>query len=117
MDYTPYFQRMAKERKKKAESLEKKYERAWEVAKSAAQILKEKYSAREVVVFGSLVHKELFHLNSDIDLSVRGIEPQRFFQALSEVAFMDHDLNVELVDIEECKDYIAKAIKEEGVKL
>lgn len=39
---------------------EERWERAWEVARQAAQLLKEQFRARRVVVFGSLLHKGCF---------------------------------------------------------
>jgi len=117
MDYTPYIQRVIKEREEMAKELRAKYKRAWEVAKNAAEILKNEYCAKEVILFGSLLHEELFHSKSDIDLSVSGIPPQKFFQAMYKVAFLDEEIEVELVDKEDCKGYILEAIEKEGIWL
>lgn len=116
VNYAPYIRGTDKRRKTTQQLLERRYKSAWEVAKKAASILKQEYSATEVIAFGSLLHKELFSPTSDIDLAVSGIPSDRFFQAFYKVAFLE-DIRVEIVDIEECKDYIRESIKKEGMKL
>lgn len=116
VNYAPYIQGTVKRKKTTQQLLKRRYKYAWEIAKKASSILKQEYFATEVIVFGSLLHKELFSLTSDIDLAVNGIPPDRFFHAFYKVAFLE-DIKVEIVDIEECKDYIRESIKKEGVKL
>lgn len=116
MNLAPYIQGAIKERVNKQQLIQRRYEDAWVIAKKAASILKQEYSASEVIAFGSLLHKELFSLTSDIDLAVSGISADRFFQAFYGVAFLG-DMKIEVVDIEECKDYIKESIKREGIKL
>lgn len=115
-DYEPYIQKAIETKENNQRLLEVRYSDAWEIARKAASILKNEYFADEVILFGSLLHKELFSLNSDIDVAVRGIPCDRFFQALYAVGFLS-DIRVEMVDIEECRDYIKEVIKKEGIRL
>ena len=46
---------------------------AWKMARIASNILKEKYGAKKVVLFGSLANEKRFTPWSDIDLSVSGL--------------------------------------------
>lgn len=55
---------------KEDQSLSKRYEVAWKVAKTAAEILKQNYYAQKVMAFGSLTNPNSFTYWSDIDLAV-----------------------------------------------
>ncbi len=48
---------------------EERFEQAWEVAYRAARLLRERFGATRVVVFGSLAHRAWFRPWSDIDLA------------------------------------------------
>lgn len=52
---------------------------------TAARILRQA-GAEEVYAFGSSVHGKM-RPDSDIDLAVRGLPPERFFRAMSTVTF------------------------------
>jgi hypothetical protein len=43
-----------------------RHERAWALARQAADLLRREYGVEQVTVFGSLVRSELFHGRSDI---------------------------------------------------
>lgn len=116
INYEPYIQKAIEIQENKQRLLEIKYINAWETAEKAAYILKNEYFANEVILFGSLLHKQFFSLTSDIDIAVSGIPSDRFFYALYGVGFLS-DIKIEMVDIEECKDYIKEIIKKEGIKL
>jgi predicted nucleotidyltransferase len=64
----------------------------------AAEALK-KAGAREVYLFGSAATGRLSD-NSDIDMAVRGLPPERFFQAMGEAAD-PLDVPLDLVDLDE----------------
>jgi hypothetical protein len=49
-------------------------DRAWKIAKKAAQLLKERYGVSRVRVFGSLAKESGFLQGSDIDLAVEGLK-------------------------------------------
>jgi predicted nucleotidyltransferase len=88
---------------------------AWEIARQAARILKEEFGASRVVVFGSLLHPELFHLRSDIDLGVWDI--QDYFRAVSRLMDIDPEIEFDLVPVEDARSGILAVIRQEGVDL
>lgn len=116
VDYESYIRKSMEIKENRQRLLEIRYVNAWEIARKAACILKDEYSANEVILFGSLLHKQFFSLTSDIDVAVSGISYDKFFDALYRVGFLS-DIEIEMVDIEECRDYIKEIIKKEGIKL
>ena len=95
--------------------LEKRQQHAWIIARQAASILKEEFKASRVVVFGSLVQPNLFHLSSDIDLAVWDI--QDYFRAVSRLMDLDPEIEFDLVPIEDAHAGILAAISSEGTEL
>jgi predicted nucleotidyltransferase len=88
---------------------------AWVIARQAAVILKEEFGSRRVVVFGSLLHPGRFHLSSDIDIAVWGI--QDYFRAVSRLIDLDPEMDFDLVPIEDAYPGILAAITQEGMDL
>ena len=68
----------------------------------AARILQDA-GAREVFIFGSAGRGEQ-RPGSDIDLAVRGLPPERFFDAMSRVAFAV-SRPFDLVDLDEANPF------------
>jgi predicted nucleotidyltransferase len=63
-------------------------------------MLKERFGARRVIVFGSAAGQASWYEDSDLDLAVEGIRPEEFFKASSAVgALMPSGLQVDLVDL------------------
>lgn len=93
-------------------------ERAWAVARAAAELLKSRFGARRVRVFGSLP-TPWFHKRSDIDLAVEGIPPERRGEAEAAIADLAPEFHVDLVLVEEIHDAprLLRRIEEEGVDL
>jgi predicted nucleotidyltransferase len=90
-------------------------DQAWKVARQASQILCDEFQAREVAVFGSLVHPELFHLHSDIDLAVWGLEERLYLQAVARVTSLDPDISVDLIAVEESSPSLREHIQDKAV--
>jgi predicted nucleotidyltransferase len=90
-------------------------DRAWEVARTAANLLRERFGATRVVVFGSLAHDEWFTRWSDIDLAAWGISPDAFFRAVAEVTGLSAEFKVDLVDPHDCRPAMRQSIDREGV--
>ncbi|MCL5102733.1 MAG: nucleotidyltransferase domain-containing protein [Armatimonadetes bacterium] len=76
---------------------------------TAARILQEA-GATEVFVFGSAAHGEL-RPDSDIDLAVRGLAPEKFFRAMSEVTFAV-SRPLDLVDLDESNPFTEYLVEE-----
>jgi predicted nucleotidyltransferase len=92
-----------------------RWERAWEVARAAARLLRERFSAKRVVVFGSLTQRDGFTPWSDIDFAAWGIPPEQFYRAVAAVSGLSPDFEVDLVDPESCRPALRKRIEREGV--
>ncbi|MBI5649675.1 MAG: nucleotidyltransferase domain-containing protein [Chloroflexi bacterium] len=90
-------------------------ERAWAQARRAAQILRDQFGATRVVVFGSLAHNLWYSEQSDIDLAVWGIKPEKYFTAIGAVEGVISGFEFNLVDPQDCFPSIRESIEEEGV--
>ncbi|MCK4392933.1 nucleotidyltransferase domain-containing protein [Candidatus Bipolaricaulota bacterium] len=91
--------------------------RAWELARQAATLLRERFGAERVVVFGSLVHEGCFTLWSDVDLAAWGLRPEDTFRAIGAIQDLSPDIELNLVDVEACSPSLLAVIKAEGVEL
>lgn len=70
------------------------------IAERCAALLKERFGAKRVIIFGSAVGQAPWHEGSDLDLAVEGIRPEEFFTAWSAVEEMaPPGLGVDLVDL------------------
>jgi predicted nucleotidyltransferase len=95
----------------------RRLQHAWEVARAAAQLLRERFGATRVVVFGSLVHDGCFTPWSDVDIAAWGIHPEDTFRAVGAVMDLDSEIEVNLVDVGACRPSLLTVIEEEGVDL
>ena len=92
-------------------------ERAWAVARRAAEMLKTEFGASRVVLFGSLTRPKGFHLRSDIDLAVWGLDEPTHWRALGRVLDLEPTIEVDLVQFEEARPALQVSIAEDGVAL
>jgi predicted nucleotidyltransferase len=112
------YRAMAQHRwKRERQRAEERRERAWEVAREAAQMLKEQFGAKRVVVFGSLVHKGCFTQWSDADLAAWGLRPEATFRAMGAVMDLDAEIEVNLVDVAVCRPSLRAVIEREGIEV
>jgi len=91
------------------------HSKKWALAKKAAELLKVEFGAQRVVVFGSITQRELFHLHSDIDLAVWGLDEKLFHRAIAKLLELDLSQRIDLVRIEDARDSLRSAIEQEGV--
>jgi len=114
-----HYRQMARERlTRKREALAKRRERAWEVARRVAAILKERFGASGVWVCGSLLRRG-FGPTSDVDLVVEGLSPDTFTQALRAVEELNAEIDIDLMRWEEetLPLSLRRMVKREGVEL
>ncbi len=105
-------------KKEKTDTLiSEKYQKAWNTAKIASGILKDKFGAEKVFVFGSLTNKTRFNKWSDIDLAALGIPAHKFYAAVAAVADFDEEFKIDLIDIDDCKNSLRKTIEDEGIEI
>ena len=85
--------------------------KAWRIARTAAALLKSKYHATRVVVFGSLTDKDRFSLWSDLDLAVWGVTPGDYFDAVAKVLDIGGEIKTDLILAEKCKPPLREVIE------
>lgn len=100
-----------------ARELNERREQAWQLARSAAALLRNTYHATRVVVFGSLVKNEMFTPWSDIDIAAWGVDPDQTFKAIGDVLWIGKDIEMNLVDVNTCSSSLLKEIQREGADL
>lgn len=92
-------------------------EQARAAARQAAVLLKERFGATRVLLFGSVVHAGFFHRRSDVDLAVEGIESRNFWRAWAALDRLGSEFEIDLVDVETAPPALREAILREGVEL
>ena len=92
-------------------------QQAWQLARQAAKLLRERFEARRVVLFGSLAYEGGFPRWSDIDLAAWGIPSERFYAAVAAVTGLSPDFKVDLIDPDTCRPGLRVAIDRDGVEL
>lgn len=97
--------------------LEKRRVKALELAQKASFLLRQRYGAKRVVVFGSLARAKSFSVWSDIDLAVWGIAPNKFFSAVAAVTGLSPDFKIDLVEPDTCREAIKSSILKHGVEI
>ena len=90
---------------------------AWILARKAANVLRQQYHAKRVVVFGSLLHEARFTEWSDVDVAAWGIPADQTFRAIGTVMDLDPSFEINLVDVNTCTSSLLQAIEQEGVDL
>ena len=84
---------------------------ALEFAMRCADLLHERFGAKRVIPFGSVVGHGLWHPDSDLDLAVEGVAPEQFFRAWSMVReLLPLGLDVDLVALEQASDVLRARI-------
>jgi len=117
MNYQPYIQRLKVEKEQEGRLASIKRKQALRIAKKISRILKEKFGAEKVYLFGSCLSEEFFHINSDLDIAEIGLSTDDFLLALYEVNTLEADFNVDLVDLSKGETRMAQKILKEGIEL
>jgi predicted nucleotidyltransferase len=90
---------------------------AWQLVHQAANLLKNQFKAKKVVLFGSLAHESWFNDWSDIDLAAWGIPFDCFYRAVAAATDLSADFRIDLVDPETCRPSLRVAIEQHGIEL
>lgn len=90
---------------------------AHDVARQAAMMLKERFGATCVLLFGSLAHEQWFSASSDIDLAAWGIQDGDFYRAVAYLQDLSPEFSIDLISMEHCSPHLRKAILAEGKPL
>jgi len=87
-------------------------------AKAVAKTLKEKFNAKEVILFGSLIWRpDFLWKGTDIDLLVKGLRSKKYFEALADISEISHPFHVDLIPIEKAWPLIKERALREGLRL
>lgn len=103
--------------RRKAEEIESIRRDAMDKAKKIAIFLKEKYGAKRVILFGSIVKSSYLHKRTDIDLLVEGIKSNDFLRAGADAWTISSPFDVDIVPVERADQYLLSRALEEGVEL
>jgi predicted nucleotidyltransferase len=110
-EYFSVWERREKEEKKRRNL-------AIKTAKSVAKTLKEKYQAEEIILFGSLIWRpDFLWKGTDIDLIVKGLQAERYFEVLADISEISHPFHVDLIPFEKAWPSIKKRALKEGLRL
>lgn len=116
-DMAAYRAGAARRRAERDAAIEARRKSALDLAHRAAERLKVEFGATAVVLFGSTVSAERFHLRSDVDLVAWGVAEERFLRAVSALLSLDPSLSVDLVRAESAPPRLLARAAEEGVPL
>lgn len=94
-----------------------RYKTASEVASRAAMVLKREFGVKKVVAFGSLVHPQLFHAHSDVDLAVWGLTERQYYRAVGLLQSLNPEISVDLIAFEDASQSMQETILRDGKEL
>ena len=104
-------------RNERQATLDARFTVAWNTARAAALLLKERYAVDTVWAFGSLIERERFFERSDIDLDVPRIEGRDYYRAVTALLDLSPDFSFDLVEIDFAPPGLRDVILSEGVQL
>ena len=99
------------------QQVDERFDSAWRVAREAAGLLKTEFGVEQVVAFGSLVDRSLFHVRSDVDLAVWGLAEKVYYRAVGRLQALDTAVSVDLIRVEEAPATLQAVITRDGVEL
>ena len=97
--------------------VDRRRERAWKLARQAAELLREEFTASRVVVFGSLALDSGFTRWSDVDLAAWDIAAEDTFRAIGAVMDLGQEIAVNLVDVNTARPSLLAAIEKDGIDI
>lgn len=108
-----YRQALRKRKRVKCQAPERLV-RARRVARKAASILRKLFGVEKIVLFGSVTQPSLFHLRSDVDLAVWGLDELLYFRAVGVLQSIDPDIGVDLIEFEFASPRMQETILRDG---
>ena len=115
--YAPYVAYARQQVALRQQQAAARYQAAWHTARQIADFLRQTYQPQEIIVFGSLVHPEIFGLHSDIDIAVKGIAWPEYLRAWNEIEAQFPAFEIDLIDISTVSELMRQRIEEEGKRL
>jgi predicted nucleotidyltransferase len=118
-DYTPYL-RTARRRAQAARASTpwaERREKAWAVARRAAEFIRVHYPDARVRLFGSLLYPDSFGPKSDIDLAVEGIDWPDYLRLWGMLERREPEFEIDLVDVGIVSAGLRAHIERDGMTL
>jgi uncharacterized protein len=116
-DITVYQKTLRQRQARELEQLVQRREQALDLGNQAAELLKRMFGARQVMLFGSLVHGQWFSLTSDVDLAVWGLDCLVYLTAIAHLQDLSPEFKIDLVRMERCQPGLEQIILQEGLLL
>lgn len=116
-EWLPYAQALSREKPRQLtpEEIAQRNELI-ERARQAAEMLRQKYGARRVILFGSLAHQAWFDPETDVDIAAEGLEDD-YFRAWSDVEQFFPDRKLDLIDWAMATEALRNAIERKGIEI
>jgi uncharacterized protein len=112
-----YRQTARRREAEKRQALDARRRQALALAHEAAALLRQRFSADRVVLFGSLARAVPLHAHSDVDLAVWGVAEADYLRAVSALLDLGETISIDLVRIEEAPPSVRRSIEAEGISL
>jgi predicted nucleotidyltransferase len=110
-----YFVGLRRREAEKRQQRLDRHARAQKAIRTAAKVLRKRFDATRVRAFGSVLHAESFHLRSDIDIAVEGINPLLLLKAWCAISSAAPGFEFDLITPEECRSEVWAYVESEGV--
>jgi predicted nucleotidyltransferase len=85
--------------------------------REAARRLKEQFSVRKVILFGSMAHQLWYSQDADVDMAVEGLPDRHFWEAWNLLETVIRDRTVDLTELEKAGQPLREAIQRQGIEL
>ncbi|MGM0438338.1 MAG: nucleotidyltransferase family protein [Bacillota bacterium] len=112
-DISSYLKGHLKDIKIEERETDELYDKLNKKVRLVAEKIGKKYELKRVYLFGSLINRDNFHLKSDIDLGVKGIDSKNYLKLWGEFE-KELDHSFDLVNMNKCDERLKKHIKKEG---
>jgi len=117
-DLTGYAEAWRERARQDSRARDARRTQALAVAGRLAHILVEEHGARDVYLFGSTATGRHYRLDSDIDLAVSGIAPERQIRVDAEVTLMaTPGFGADLLFLEDAPEIFRDRVRKEGIRL
>ena len=93
------------------------HERLMVLVRESANMLKTRFGAKRVILFGSMAQPLFFRLDSDIDIAIEGIAVEDYWEAWREVEKIIEDKSIDFIDIADAREPLKWAINYYGIEL
>ncbi len=92
-------------------------QQALALAHEAARLLRQRFGAERVFLFGSLARDTAVHAHTDVDLAVWGVPENEYLRAVNLMLDLGGPIEIDLVRLEEATPRLLETIDREGVPL